>query len=46
MMAGMGMMGGHGAMMWVMGGVALIAMVVLVLGLAALVKYLFFGHRG
>lgn len=46
MMDGMGMMPGHGAMMWVMGGVALLAVVVLVLGLAALVKYLFFGHRG
>lgn len=46
MMYGMGTMAGHGAMMWVMGGVALLAVVVLVLGLAALVKYLFFGQRG
>jgi hypothetical protein len=45
MMDGMGMMAGHGAMMWVMGGVALLAAAVLVLGLAALLKYLFFGHR-
>lgn len=46
MMDGMGMSAGHGAMMWVMGGVALLAVAVLLLGLAALVKYLFFGHRG
>ncbi|WP_305679026.1 hypothetical protein [Bosea sp. (in: a-proteobacteria)] len=45
MMDGMGMMAGHGPMMWVMGSVALLIVVVLVLGLAALVKYLFFGHR-
>lgn len=39
------MMAGHGAMIWVMGGVALVILVVLVLGMAAVVKYLFFGHR-
>lgn len=39
-----GMMGG-GAMMWGMGLVWLLVIVLLVLGVAALVKYLFFGDR-
>ncbi len=46
MMHGIGVTAGHGAMIWVMGGVALVILVVLVLGMAALLKYLFFGHRG
>lgn len=39
-----GMMGG-GAMMWGMGLIWLLVIVVLVLGLAALVKYLFFDRN-
>ena len=39
-----GMMGG-GAMMWGMGLMWLLVIVVLVLGLAALVKYLFFDRN-
>ncbi len=39
-----GMMGG-GAMMWGMGLIWLLVIVVLVLGLAALVKYLFFDRK-
>ena len=39
-----GMMGG-GAMMWGMGLIWLLVIVVLVLGLAALVKYLFFDRE-
>lgn len=39
----MGMMGGHGAMMWAMGGVGLLIVALLLLGVAALVKFLFFG---
>ena len=44
MMHGM-MGGGIPAMMWGMGLVWLLVVVVLVLGIAALVKYLFFGGR-
>ncbi len=36
-----GMMGG-----WVMGGIGLLTLLLLVLGVAALVKYLFFSNRG
>jgi hypothetical protein len=36
------MMLGHGAMMWVMGGAALVIAVILILGAAAPIKYLFF----
>ena len=39
-----GMMGG-GAMMWGMGLIWLLVIVVLVVGLAALVKYLFFDRK-
>ncbi len=35
-----GMMGG-----WVMGGIGLLSLLLLVLGVAALVKYLFFSQR-
>lgn len=42
-----GMMDGMGGMMgWGMGLVWLLLVIVLVLGAAALVKYLFFGPRG
>lgn len=34
------MMGGHGPMIWVMGSFALLVLVVLLLGVAALTKYL------
>lgn len=40
------MMDMHGPMMWGMGLLWLLVLVVLVLGAAALVKYLFFGGRG
>jgi hypothetical protein len=44
----MGMLGGHGAMMWVIGAFALLIVAIALLGAAALVKYLFFdrGRRG
>jgi hypothetical protein len=37
---------GHGAMMWVMGGAALVIAVLLILGAAAPIKYLVFDRRG
>lgn len=40
-----GMMGGSGGMMWGMGLVGLLLIVLLVLGVAALVKYLFFDSK-
>lgn len=40
-----GMMEGMGGMMWGMGLVWLLVVVVLVLGAAALVKYVFFSNR-
>lgn len=40
-----GMMDGMGGMMWGMGLVWLLAVVVLALGAAALVKYVFFSSR-
>ena len=40
------MMEGSGTMMWGMGLFWLLALVFLVLGIAALVKYLFFRHPG
>lgn len=36
------MMDGMGGMMWGMGALSLLAVIVLVLGIAALVKYVFF----
>jgi hypothetical protein len=40
------MMLGYGAMMWVMGGAALVIADILILGAAAPIKYLFFDRRG
>lgn len=37
------MTGEHGAMMWAMGSVGLLVVALLLLGVAALVKFLFFG---
>jgi len=41
MMDGMGMMNANGGMMWVMGGIAILLLAALLLGLSALVKYVF-----
>lgn len=43
MMYGDGMMNGMGAMMWGMGLLWLLVVALIVLGVAALAKYLFFG---
>jgi hypothetical protein len=45
MMYGDGMMSGMGAMMWGMGFIWLLVVVVLILGAAALAKYVFDGNR-
>lgn len=42
----MGMLGGHGAMMWVIGAFALLIAAIVLLSAAALVKYLFFDRGG
>ena len=42
----MGMVGGHGSMMWVMGGVGLLVVALLLLGIATLVEFLIFGRGG
>jgi len=44
MMYGDGMMSGMGAMMWGMGFIWLLVVVVLILGAAALAKYVFISH--
>jgi hypothetical protein len=45
MMYSGGMMGGMGAMMWGMSFIWLLVVVVLILGAAALAKYLFFSRH-
>lgn len=40
------MLGGHGAMMWAMGGLSLLVVALLLLGVAALARYLLFGRGG
>ena len=40
----MAILGGHSAMMWTMGAFALLILTIMLLGAAALVKYLFFGR--
>jgi hypothetical protein len=41
-----GMLGGHAAMMWTFGVFALLIVAIVLLGAAALVKYLFFDRDG